>query len=65
MAHKRTKKESYFTTRARVTKEMAKPRVTRSARVAERNLDTARIPVQLSAPVFGGATDQLEITPSK
>jgi hypothetical protein len=43
MLHKKTKKQSGNATRASVRKEMAKPRMARSARVAELNLDTARI----------------------
>jgi len=42
MPHKKGKKEPRNTTRAEVTKEMAKPRMARSARIAELNLDTAR-----------------------
>jgi hypothetical protein len=44
MRHKKSKKESGNATRASVSKEMAKPRMARSARVAELNLDTSRIP---------------------
>jgi hypothetical protein len=53
MLHKKTKKESGNATRASVRKEMAKPRMARSARVAELNLDTARIPEQPSATMPG------------
>jgi hypothetical protein len=53
MLHKKTKKEPSNATRARVRKEMAKPRMARSARVAELNLDTARIPEQPSATLPG------------
>jgi hypothetical protein len=53
MLRKRTKKESDTATRASVTNEMAKPRMARSARVAERNLDTARILEQPSATMPG------------
>jgi hypothetical protein len=42
MPHKKGKKEPRNATHADVTKEMAKPRMTRSARIAELNLDTAR-----------------------
>ena len=42
MPHKKDKKEPRTTTRADVKKEMAKPRMARSARIAELNLDTAR-----------------------
>jgi hypothetical protein len=37
----------------RVTTELAKPRMSRSARIAELNLDTARIPEQPSVTVPG------------
>jgi uncharacterized protein YfaS (alpha-2-macroglobulin family) len=42
MRHKRDKKEPRTATHVTVKNEMAKPRMTRSARVAELNLDTAR-----------------------
>jgi uncharacterized protein YfaS (alpha-2-macroglobulin family) len=42
MLHKKSKKEPRNSTRADVKKEMAKPRMARSARIAELNLDTAR-----------------------
>jgi len=53
MMHKKAKKEPGNATRASVMKEMAKPRIARSARIAELNLDTARIPEQPSATVPG------------
>jgi hypothetical protein len=53
MMHKKAKKELGNATRASVTKEMAKARMARSARMAELNLDTARIPEQPSATVPG------------
>jgi hypothetical protein len=42
MPHKKGKKEPRNATRADVTKEMARPRMTMSARIAELNLDTTR-----------------------
>jgi len=42
MPHKKGKKEPRNAIRADVTKEMAKPRMARPARIAELNLDTAR-----------------------
>lgn len=51
--HKNDKKESSSATRASVVKEMAKPRVARSARISELNLDTVRIPEQPSVTVSG------------
>ena len=53
MLHKKAKKEPGNATRASVKKEMAKPRMARSARIAELNLDTARIPEQPSATMPG------------
>jgi hypothetical protein len=53
MLHKKGKKESGNATRAGVRKEMAKPRMARSARIAELNLDAARIPEQPSATMPG------------
>jgi len=53
MMHKKAKKELGNATRASVMKEMAKPRIARSARIAELKLDTARIPEQPSATVPG------------
>ena len=53
MVHKKAKKESSNATRASVTKEMAKPRMARSARIAELNLDSARIPEQPSVTMSG------------
>ena len=50
---KKAKKESGKATLAGVKKEMAKPRMARSARIAELNLDTARIPEQPSATMAG------------
>jgi hypothetical protein len=42
MMHKNGKKESSNTIRASVKKEMGKPRMARSARIAELNMDTSR-----------------------
>jgi hypothetical protein len=46
MRHTKRKKESGNATRVSVKKEMAKPRMARSARITALNLDTARIPEQ-------------------
>jgi hypothetical protein len=43
MLHKKTRKTNGNALHASVNKEMAKPRMTRSARIAELKLDTARI----------------------
>jgi hypothetical protein len=53
MPHKKGKKEPSNATRASVRKEMGKPRMARSARIAELNLDTARIPEQPSVTMSG------------
>jgi uncharacterized protein YfaS (alpha-2-macroglobulin family) len=53
MLHNKTKSGSDAATRASVTNEMAKPRMARSARVAELKLDIARIPEPPSATMPG------------
>jgi hypothetical protein len=53
MLHKKRKKEPDSATHASVKKEMAKPRMAKSVRIAELNLDTARIPDQPSATMRG------------
>jgi len=53
MLHKKSKKEPRNTTYATVKKEMAEPRMARSARVSELNLDPARIPDQPSITIPG------------
>jgi hypothetical protein len=53
MANKKRKKEAGNATRASVKKEMAKPRMARSARIAELNLDAARISEQPSTTMPG------------
>jgi hypothetical protein len=53
MLHKKIKKEPADPTRASVRKELAKPRMARSARIAELNLDTSRIPEQPSLTMPG------------
>jgi uncharacterized protein YfaS (alpha-2-macroglobulin family) len=53
MLHKKAKKEPGNVIRASVKKEMAKPLMARSARIAELNLDTARIPEQPSVTMPG------------
>jgi hypothetical protein len=53
MLHNKTKKELGNATRAGVRKEMEKPRMARSARIAELNLDTARIAEHPSATLPG------------
>ena len=53
MIDKKTKKEPGDATRARVKKEMAKPRMARSARITELNLDATRIAEQPSTSMPG------------
>jgi hypothetical protein len=53
MPHKKSKKELRIATRADVKKEMAKPRMARSARIADLNLDTARNIEQPSTTIPG------------
>jgi hypothetical protein len=51
--HKKSNKESADATRASVKKELAKPRMARSARITELNLDTARVSEQPSTTMPG------------
>jgi hypothetical protein len=53
MLHKKRRKKPDSATRASIKMEMARPRVARSARIAELNLDTARNPEQPSTTVPG------------
>jgi hypothetical protein len=53
MRLKKTKREPANALRARVSEEMARPRMARSARIAELNLDPTRIPERPSASVPG------------
>jgi hypothetical protein len=53
MRLKKTKREPADAVRARVSEEMARPRMARSARIAELNLDAARIPEQPCASLPG------------
>jgi hypothetical protein len=53
MLHKKATKEPVNATHVLVGKEMAKPRMARSARIAELNLNTARIPIRPSASMPG------------
>jgi hypothetical protein len=58
MMHRQTKKEPGNTTRADVLKEMSKPRMAKSARIAEQNLDASRIP-ERSAVTIPGTVDKI------
>jgi hypothetical protein len=53
MLNNRRNKESANATRASVQKEMAQPRMSKSARIAELDLDTARIPEHPSTTMPG------------
>jgi hypothetical protein len=64
MLHKKRKKEPDNATHASVKKEMAKPRMAKSVRLAELNLDTARIPDQPSA-TMRGTVDKIIPSPRK
>jgi uncharacterized protein YfaS (alpha-2-macroglobulin family) len=53
MLNNKTKKKTDTITVTNVKVEMANPRITRSAKIAELKLDTTRIPEQPSATVSG------------
>src|SRR4249920_2552492 len=53
MLHKKNRKERDTTTHTSVKKEMAKPRMAKSARIAELNLDIARVSEQPSTSMPG------------
>jgi hypothetical protein len=53
MLHKKSNKESGNAIRASVKEQMAKPRIARSARMTEMNLDTARSSEQPSTTMPG------------
>jgi hypothetical protein len=59
----KTKKELINATRASVAQEMAKPRMARSAKIAELNLDTTRIPEHPSV-TLPGTVDKIFPSPS-
>jgi hypothetical protein len=61
--NKNAEKEPAVATRASVKMEMAGPRMARSAKIAELNLDTTRIPERPSA-VMPGTVDKI-IPPSR
>ncbi len=53
MVRKKIKKETRNATRESVAREMALPRMARSARIAELKLNASRVPVQPSATMRG------------
>jgi hypothetical protein len=62
MLDNKHKKASADATVARVQKEMAKPRMAKSARITELNLDTSRIPEQPST-TMAGSVDKIIPSP--
>ena len=58
MQHKKEEKELTDATRASVKKEMAQPRMAKSARITALNLDTARIP-EPPAATMSGTVDKI------
>ena len=61
---KNTKKEQSDSIRARVKNEMARPRMARSARIAERNLDMARVSERPST-TMPGTVDKIIASPRR
>lgn len=53
MPLEKRKKKTGNETRASVEKELAKPRMAKSARIAERDLDTTRVPEESSTTIPG------------
>jgi hypothetical protein len=58
MPHKKTSTKASDATRSSVTREMAKPRMAKSARAIELNLDIARIREQPAA-IMPGTVDKI------
>src|SRR5580692_13201661 len=65
MRHKRANKLPGDATYSSVKKEMAKPRMSKSARIAERNIDSARVPEQQSATMPGTIVKIIPPRPSR
>jgi hypothetical protein len=65
MRHKKANKERDNAMRVSVKKEMAKPRMARSARITELNLDTTRIPQQPSTTMPGTVDKIIRPRPSQ
>jgi len=65
MSHTKAKTSSAKTTQASVKDEMAKPRITKSARIAEQNLDRTRIPEQPSVIMPGTVEKIIPSTSSR
>ncbi len=65
MLHKKAKKtvrEASDATRASVKKEMARPRMAKSARITQRNLDAGRI-AERPSPTMPGTVDKIIPSP--
>jgi hypothetical protein len=62
MLHKKTRKKSCNASLAGVNREMAKPRMARSAKIAELNLDTARIR-ELPSVTMPGTVEKIILSP--
>jgi hypothetical protein len=62
MLHKKHKKSRRDITRAIVTRELAQPRMARSARIAEMKLDSARVPEAPSSTTTG-TVDKIILSP--
>jgi hypothetical protein len=65
MRHKKAKKLPGDATYSSVKKEMAKPRMSKSARIAERNIDSARVPDQPSTTLPGTVNRIIPPRPSR
>ena len=66
MFREKSKKKPSHASLASVKKEMAPPRMARSARIAELNLDTARVPEQASTTLPGTVGKIIpSVSPSK
>ena len=65
MRHKKAKKLPGDATYSSVKKEMARPRMSKSARIAARNIDNARVPEQPSATMPGTVDKIIPPRPSR
>jgi hypothetical protein len=63
MRRKKSKKDSGEATRENVKKEMAKPRMAKSARMAALNLDAKRIPEPRPRTTLPGKVDKIIPSP--
>jgi hypothetical protein len=65
MRHKKANKLPGDATYSSVKKEMAQPRMSRSAKIAERNIDSARVPDQPSTTLPGTVNRIIPPRPSR